>query len=236
MWMCLSSRTSILRFRWASTAAARLLPRASSRPGLPPSPAYGYPPVAFYPVHPAYFYPPYQPPTNIEHGPTIVDDTAPMVPELPGETVELPYSTYRWVPGCISQCSIPPGALRVGSDADGAEIYAGRCHHEGDIIPAKVIPSKNACYISYGGEEVFKDQFELLVPAMFSWQFSTNGAVPPGAVMAGTTADGETLYYGRVTHDGCTTPGKIHPSHETCYYPFDGEERSSSEYEVLVLM
>lgn len=55
----------------------------------------------------------------------------------------------------------------MGSDADGAEIYAGRCHHEGDIIPAKVIPSKNACYISYGGEEVFKDQFEVRLFLIF---------------------------------------------------------------------
>lgn len=51
--------------------------------------------------------------------------------------------------------------------------------------------------------------FQVLVPAMFSWQFSTNGQVPPGAVKAGVTADGEDLYFGRVTHDGCTTPGKV---------------------------
>nr|AGS17914.1 farnesoic acid O-methyltransferase [Bombyx mori] len=144
--------------------------------------------------------------------------------------------TYRWVPACLSQRSIPPGALRVGTDADGDEIYAGRAHHEGDIVPAKVIPTKNACYISFGGEEVLKDQFEVLVPSMFAWQFSTNGEVPPGAVEAGSTADGEKLYFGRVNHDGCTTPGKIHPSHACCYYPFDGEERSSAEYECLVLM
>ena len=157
-------------------------------------------------------------------------------PELPGETVELPWSTYRWVPACLSQRSIPPGALRVGTDVDGDEIYAGRAPHEGDILPAKVIPNKNVCYVCWGGEEIVKDQFEVLVPAMFSWQFSTGGAVPPGAVAAGVTADGEKLYYGRVTHDGCTTPGKIQPSHGTCYYPFDGEERNSAEYEVLVLM
>ncbi|XP_045767991.1 uncharacterized protein LOC123869214 isoform X2 [Maniola jurtina] len=143
--------------------------------------------------------------------------------------------TYRWVPACLSQRSIPMGALRVGTDVDGDEIYAGRAHHEGDVLPAKVIPTKNACYIAYSGEEILKDQFEVLVPAMFSWQFSTGGNVPPGAVEAGMTADGEKLYFGRVTHDGCTTPGKIHQSHGVCYYPFDGEERSSAEYECLVL-
>ncbi|KPJ13193.1 hypothetical protein RR48_06284 [Papilio machaon] len=202
-------------------------------PGHPP-PMYPPPGVIYYPYHPAYFYPYPPPPGPVD----VVENAEPeeIVPELPGETVELPWSTYRWVPACLSQRSIPPGALRVGTDADGDEIYAGRAHHEGDILPAKVIPSKNACYIAYGGEEILKDQFEVLVPAMFSWQFSTNGATPPGAVEAGVTADGEKLYFGRVTHDGCTTPGKIHPSHGVCYYPFDGEERSSSEYECLVLM
>ncbi|XP_041988952.1 uncharacterized protein LOC121740345 [Aricia agestis] len=198
--------------------------------GLPP-PMYGI----MYPVHPAYFYPPppYPPPPGEVQ---VVDEPEEVEPELPGETVELPYSTYRWVPACLSQRSIPPGALMVGVDADGEEIYAGRAHHEGDILPAKVIPSKNACYIAFNGEEILKDQFEVLVPAMFSWQFATGGAVPPGAVEAGVTADGEKLYFGRVNHDGCTTPGKIHPSHETCYYPFDGEEKNSPEYEVLVLL
>ncbi|CAB3222312.1 unnamed protein product [Arctia plantaginis] len=142
---------------------------------------------------------------------------------------------YRWVPASLHQRGIPAGALHVGNDEDGSEIYAGRASHEGDIIPAKVIPSKQACYVSYGGEEILKDQFEVLIPAVFSWQYSMNGQVPPGAVEAGYTAEGEILYLGRVRHDGCTTPGKIQPSHGTCYYPFGGEERSSREYEVLVL-
>ncbi|CAH0399253.1 unnamed protein product [Chilo suppressalis] len=204
-------------------------------PGMPPGAPPGYPPMmaapgmVYYPMHPAYFYPyPHPPPGG---GINIVDESAPaeIVPTLPGETVELPWSTYKWVPACLSQQSIPPGALRVGTDADGEPIYAGRAPYMGDVLPAKVIPSKNACYVCHNGQEV-------LVPSMFSWQFSTNGEVPPGAVAAGSTADGEKLYYGRVTHDGCTTPGKIHTSHGCCYYPFDGEEKSSTEYEVLVLL
>ncbi|XP_045496696.1 uncharacterized protein LOC123695046 [Colias croceus] len=210
-------------------------------PPGPPGSGHPFPPypqgpnVVFYPVHPAYFYPPYAPPPQVADPGievAIVDDG----PTMPGETVELPYSTYRWVPACLSQRSIPMGALRVGNDADGEPIYAGRAHHSGDLLPAKVIPAKNVAYVCYGGEEVLVDQFEVLVPAMFSWQFATGGSVPPGAVEAGVTADGEKLYYGRVTHDGCTTPGKIQESHGVCYYPFDGEERSSAEYEALVLM
>ncbi|KAI8432418.1 hypothetical protein MSG28_004813 [Choristoneura fumiferana] len=96
-------------------------------PGHPPHMYPGPPGVMYYPVHPAYFYP-YPPPSH--HDPVQVVDSPPedVGPELPGETVELPWSTYRWVPACLSQRSIPPGALRVGTDADGEEIYAGPPH------------------------------------------------------------------------------------------------------------
>lgn len=56
----------------------------------------------------------------------------------------------------------------MGTDVDGDEIYAGRAPHEGDILPAKVIPNKNACYVSWGGEEIVKDQFEVTI-----WVFKT---------------------------------------------------------------
>lgn len=49
----------------------------------------------------------------------------------------------------------------MGHDTDGSEIYAGRAYHLGDMIPAKVIPSKQVAYIAYGGEEIVKDQFEV---------------------------------------------------------------------------
>lgn len=54
---------------------------------------YPAPGVVFYPVHPAYFYP--YPPNELNPGPTIVDsppEEKVIVPELPGEIVELPYS------------------------------------------------------------------------------------------------------------------------------------------------
>ena len=51
----------------------------------------------------------------------------------------------------------------------------------------------------------------------------------------GCTSENEKLYIGRVFHDGTHTPGKIHPSHNTCYVPYGGEELSFSDYEALVL-
>lgn len=126
-------------------------------------------------------------------------------------------------------------AVRAGKDADGSNIYVGRAFHEGDMLPAKVIPDKNAAYISYGGEEIPKTEFEILRKGDFVWEFATNGAVPEGAVQIGRTVDGEILYMGRCLHQGTQTPGKVQPSHGCLYIPFDGEEVSVPEYEVLVV-
>lgn len=102
------------------------------------------------------------------------------------------------------------------------------------MIPAKVIPSKQACYVPYNGTEVFKHHFEYLCGNGFTWVGSSNGHVPSGAVLAGNTASGEELFVGRAHHQGALTPGKIHRSHGCMYLPFNGREESSVHYEVLI--
>lgn len=61
------------------------------------------------------------------------------------------------------------------------------------------------------------------------------GEIPSGALVIGKTVEGEPLYMGRCLYQGTQTPGKIHPTHGCLYIPFDGEEISVNEYEVLVL-
>lgn len=125
--------------------------------------------------------------------------------------------------------------VRGGVDSDGTVIFIGRAFHQGDMVPAKVMPDKNAAYICYAGEEIFKDDFEVLRSGDFVWEFSTGGSLPEGAVTCGQTADGEQLYIGRALHQGTQTPGKVQPSHGCLYIPFDGLEVSIAEYEVLCL-
>lgn len=66
-------------------------------------------------------------------------------------------------------------AIRAGTDADGSPLYAGRAFHEGNLIPAKVLPHNNVAYVSHGGEEVAKDSYEVLRNGSFVWEFATNG-------------------------------------------------------------
>ncbi|GLV43746.1 uncharacterized protein CBL_06930 [Carabus blaptoides fortunei] len=141
---------------------------------------------------------------------------------------------YYWLPWQPGQ-QLPPRAVEGGVDSDGSTIYVGRAYHEGDLIPAKVIPNRNQCYLAYGGLEVCLAACEVLCQQSFIWVPCSGGIVPDGAVVGGHTADGETLYIGRVYHEGSHTVGKVHPSHNTCYIPFGGQECGHDCYEVLAL-
>ncbi|KAL7015574.1 hypothetical protein ACKWTF_016529 [Chironomus riparius] len=141
---------------------------------------------------------------------------------------------YHWIPSSVHQ-GLPSGnVVYAGNDSDGSPIYVGRAFHDGDQLPAKVIPSKQSCYVSHNGLEIFKSHFEYLSGTGFSWVASSNGHAPKGAVIAGNTVTGEPLAIGRAHHEGSLTPGKIHKSHGCLYLPFGGAEQSTLYYEVLV--
>uniref|UniRef100_A0A4Y0BI90 DUF3421 domain-containing protein n=1 Tax=Anopheles funestus TaxID=62324 RepID=A0A4Y0BI90_ANOFN len=141
------------------------------------------------------------------------------------------------IAGCWQHCNVsgpfPPNMVRAGIDCDGEVIYVGRAFHEGDMVPAKVIPTKNVAFVCHGGEEVLKEDFEVLRYGAFVWEYASNGSVPETAMKIGQTTDGEPLYMGRAIYSGSQTPGKVHPSHGCCYLPFDGAEVSVTDYEVL---
>lgn len=148
--------------------------------------------------------------------------------------------------------ALPQHAIYAGNDCDGSAIYVGRAHHEGELLPAKVIPSKNVAYskleivtsrtffnfyyflVSWGGQEIPKYHYDILCNGNVHWIPSQHGASHPNAVLGGHTSSGESLFIGRAHHQGSITPGKIHPSHQTLYLPFGGDEVAISNYEILV--
>jgi len=140
---------------------------------------------------------------------------------------------FTWLQSS-AHAGIPPNAVYAGNDADGSPIYVGRAYHEGDQLPAKVIPSKQVAYISFNGQEIPKHQYEVLSGSGFTWVQSASGHVPTGAVSAGNQSNGEPLYVGRAHFQGSLTPGKVHRSHGCLYIPFGGAEHSVQQYEVLI--
>ncbi|KAJ8956524.1 hypothetical protein NQ318_019244 [Aromia moschata] len=88
---------------------------------------------------------------------------------------------YYWV-DTHAWGGIPSTALHGGVDIDGEQIYVGRGYHEGNWLPAKVIPGRNIAYVSYEGKEYHKDTFQVLCEQRFDWVTNHGGFVPPGAV------------------------------------------------------
>ncbi|XP_065364664.1 uncharacterized protein LOC135957789 [Calliphora vicina] len=130
--------------------------------------------------------------------------------------------------------SMPEDALEGGRDADGDAIYVGRVFKDGDLMPAKVIPNKGGAYVAFDSEEHKVENFQVLAGAGFLWTHCDNGNIVPGAVPAGNTSDGETLYIGRAEHEGSICVGKVHPSHGCLYLPYGGGEIKVESYEILV--
>lgn len=139
----------------------------------------------------------------------------------------------NWV-ASSAYAPIPPGAVYGGNDVDGSPIYVGRAFHDGDNLPAKVLPSQNVAYVAYNGQEIAKHQYEILCGGNTSWVHSGHGSIPHNAVRGGQTSSGEPLYIGRTHHQGSLTPGKVHPSHGSLYIPFGGSEVPFKSYEILI--
>ena len=112
-------------------------------------------------------------------------------------------------------------------------MYVGRTFFQGDQIPVKVLPSKQAAYVAHNGQEHLVQNYEVLTGHGFTWIGSGNGHVPDGAVSSGNLASGEPIYVGRAHYEGSLTVGKVHKSHGVMYLPFAGSEHSVTQYEVL---
>ncbi|KAL1397775.1 hypothetical protein pipiens_009493 [Culex pipiens pipiens] len=139
---------------------------------------------------------------------------------------------YKWTPANV--CGpFPKNMVEGGQDSDCSTIFVGRASYNGDLLPAKVIPEKNAAYVAHGGDEVLVRCFEVLCRKELIWERSCGGCIPQGAVAGGKTSDGEPLYVGRGCHDGALTVGKVHRSHGCLYIPYGGAEVSLKSYEVL---
>lgn len=68
-----------------------------------------------------------------------------------------------------------------------------------------------------------------------NWVAAEKGNVPVNAFPAGHSEQGETLYIGRVRHNGNFVVGKIQPSHRVCYIASGTEEINFPKYEVFVV-
>ena len=136
-----------------------------------------------------------------------------------------------WVPA--GGGNVPPRAFAGGED-NGEPVFVIRANFNGGMLPGKLLASHGTAYVPWGGAENAVSEYEVLCDFNGTWVANSGGNIPPRAVTAGQSEDGEPLYVGRVLHGGALTVGKIQPSHGVCYIPYGGQELGFQDYEILV--
>lgn len=136
-----------------------------------------------------------------------------------------------WVPARNGE--IPPQAVQGGFD--GEPVYVARARFEGALLPGKLVPSRGAVYVPWGGTEHELREYEVLCASSGTWVPCSGSNIPPNAFPGGETETGEPLFIGRVSHMGSTPIGKVQQSHGVCYVPCGGKEQAYDHYEVFTL-
>jgi hypothetical protein len=218
---------------------------SSDAPTIPAHPENQPPPPIGFNTTPQGF--PSNVPTLPAFGANQFDPQVPTV--VPTDVSSLQYS---WIKTTFDV--IPSAAFPGGKDLNGETLFVGRAEHEGSLTPGKVSKTHKGCLLAWGGKEHGKVKYEILVGSA-RWIQGTGQTIPPNAIegksclsqqqkglnlngfyfAGGRTEDGETLYIGRVKHDGTLTIGKVQPSHGVCYIPYGGKEIRYSDYEILAM-
>ena len=142
----------------------------------------------------------------------------------------------EWVK--TSKDSIPDNSFEAGRTEQGGKLFVGRAYHDQGMTVGKVQPEHSTCYIPYGGKEISKPEYEILVcdpGCSLTWVNVKNGHIPAGAIQGGYEKDQTPLYIGRASHQGQLAVGKIHPIHRCCYISWGGKEIPKIEFEALVI-
>jgi len=135
-----------------------------------------------------------------------------------------------WMP--VKNGVIPKGVNPCGHERN-EDIFVARVLHEGDLIPGKAFESRQIIHFSVEGKDFHKSDFEVFV-GPGSWVETTQDNIPPNAVAAGKTKEGEKIYIGRVSYSDQLMFGKVMPSKKACFFAYDGVEKSSETFEIFV--
>jgi len=129
---------------------------------------------------------------------------------------------------------IPPGAIKVGVEADGSPLFAARNFHEGGLHLGWA--NHQGAAISYGGRQIPLTTYEVLTGdggAVHWVPASSPGDARP--VEAGFEGDGKSLYIAQIKGaNSRVLPGKCSSWTSGAWVASEGQEWFITPYNVLV--
>ncbi|KAH8915322.1 carbohydrate-binding module family 12 protein [Atractiella rhizophila] len=136
---------------------------------------------------------------------------------------------------------IPHNAIPIGRERDGKPLFAARGYYKGGVHPGKCGRHlRKGANISYGGDEVHLENYEVLVgnEHKIRWQ-SEEGRITVNdweqglqPVEGGRESDGRFLFLCICEHEGGIHPGKIDKQSDHANFAYDGKERQCKRYRV----
>jgi len=164
---------------------------------------------------------------------------------LPFDGKEIPSQNYEV---CVIRSGMPAmtywerfnGTIPLQAVFASKDYVVIRAPHQNNWIPGKLNTKEMKAYVAHDSKEVeVNSGFEVLLHAPGTevrWVPVSDGKVPSGAIGPFGT-DG--YFIGRAVcpkPENVYTPGKIHPSHNCLYMPFDGKELNFKTYEALIIV
>lgn len=143
-----------------------------------------------------------------------------------------PHHHFReptWV-NMVTGAPLPMDAVVGGGQYNPpATLYVCRAHYRGGMHPGKLYQGR--CNIGWGGEEIVKNHYEVLVSrASLAWVPAGYGQIPSGAIQGGYQHDGP-LFICQANYHGGTHVGKV--VGQTCNFGWGGREVFLPHYNVL---